>query len=62
MLFSKIIKLLLFFFSNFLSLQTWCIPGTVFFNLLGGAIFGMKIGFPICLFVCKLDKCLFTSF
>lgn len=30
-------------------LQTFAIPGTVFFNLLAGALFGMWIGFPLCL-------------
>ncbi|KAL4455486.1 hypothetical protein ABPG74_012638 [Tetrahymena malaccensis] len=41
--------LLFFEVSNFLFLQTWCIPGTFVFNLLGGALFGIKVGFPICL-------------
>jgi len=41
--------LLLFQTSSFLFLQTWCIPGTFLFNLLGGALFGMYVGFPICL-------------
>ncbi len=42
--------ILLFQMSNFLFLQTWCIPGTFIFNLLGGALFGTKVGFPVCLF------------
>ena len=33
----------------YLFLQTFAIPGTVFFNLLGGALFGMFLGFPLCL-------------
>lgn len=33
----------------YLYLQTFAIPGTVFFNLLGGALFGMTLGFPLCL-------------
>ena len=37
--------------AGFLFLQTWCIPGTVFYNLFGGAIFGMALGWSICLFV-----------
>ncbi|EGR28718.1 snare associated golgi, putative [Ichthyophthirius multifiliis] len=41
--------LLLFVASNFLFLQTWCIPGTFVFNLLGGALFGIQVGFPVCL-------------
>jgi len=40
--------LLLFQFSSFLFLQTWCIPGTFMFNLLGGALFGLTVGFPLC--------------
>ena len=30
------------------SLQTWCIPGTFFFNLLAGSLFGVKLGFVYC--------------
>jgi uncharacterized membrane protein YdjX (TVP38/TMEM64 family) len=33
----------------YLYLQTFAIPGTVFFNLLGGALFGITLGFPLCL-------------
>ncbi|RLN58938.1 hypothetical protein BBJ28_00022413 [Nothophytophthora sp. Chile5] len=33
----------------YLYLQTFAIPGTVFFNLLGGALFGVALGFPLCL-------------
>ncbi|KAF1331481.1 Membrane protein, partial [Globisporangium splendens] len=33
----------------YLYLQTFAIPGTVFFNLLGGALFGIAWGFPLCL-------------
>lgn len=33
-----------------LYIQTFAIPGTVFFNLTGGALFGMWLGYPICLF------------
>lgn len=33
----------------YLYLQTFAIPGTVFFNLLGGALFGITFGFPLCL-------------
>lgn len=33
----------------YLYLQTFAIPGTVFFNLLGGALFGVAAGFPLCL-------------
>jgi uncharacterized membrane protein YdjX (TVP38/TMEM64 family) len=35
--------------SCFLFLQSTAIPGTIFFNLLGGALFKMHIGYPICL-------------
>ena len=35
----------------FVFLQVWCIPGTVLFNLLGGAVFGVTKGTVICLLV-----------
>lgn len=35
----------------FLFLQTWCIPGTVLFNLFGGAVFGAYYGTITCLIV-----------
>lgn len=35
----------------FVFLQTWCIPGTIIFNLFGGAVFGIKLGFILCLIV-----------
>ncbi|CAH0488462.1 unnamed protein product [Peronospora farinosa] len=41
--------LLLAHMSCYLYLQTFAIPGTVFFNLLGGALFGVTLGFPLCL-------------
>jgi len=46
---TNFIDLLLFQFSSFVFLQTWCIPGTFLFNLLGGALFGMEVGFPLCI-------------
>ncbi|TDH64904.1 uncharacterized protein CCR75_006241 [Bremia lactucae] len=42
-------SLLLAHMGCYLYLQTFAIPGTVFFNLLGGALFGMTLGFPLCL-------------
>lgn len=33
----------------YIYLQTFAIPGTVFVNLLGGALLGMSVGFPLCL-------------
>jgi len=42
------VDLLIFQFSSFVFLQTWCIPGTFLFNLLGGALFGMEAGFILC--------------
>lgn len=33
----------------YLFLQTFAIPGTIFFNLLGGALFGLSRGFVLCL-------------
>ncbi|KAI9905269.1 hypothetical protein PsorP6_013990 [Peronosclerospora sorghi] len=41
--------LLLVHMACYLYLQTFAIPGTVFFNLLGGALFGVTLGFPLCL-------------
>ncbi len=40
--------LVLFHCSCFYFLQVWCIPGTFIFNLLGGALFGIKTGFILC--------------
>ena len=42
--------LLAFHGVGFLFLQTWCIPGTFFFNLFAGAIFGIPLGWPLCIF------------
>eukprot|EP00048_Salpingoeca_helianthica_P015792 m.228644 g.228644 ORF g.228644 m.228644 type:complete len:269 (+) comp17540_c0_seq1:836-1642(+) len=45
----------------YLYLQTFAIPGTVFFNLLGGALFGMEYGYPMCLFYNTIGSiCLYT--
>lgn len=35
--------------ATYVYLQTFAIPGTVFVNLLAGALFGMWVGFPLCL-------------
>ena len=40
--------LVLFHMTGFFFLQTWCIPGTFFFNLLGGSLFGVKLGWVLC--------------
>ncbi|KRX02047.1 hypothetical protein PPERSA_07692 [Pseudocohnilembus persalinus] len=45
---SNYYTLLFFQASNFLFLQTFCVPGTFIFNLLGGAFFGVKVGFIVC--------------
>lgn len=42
-------SLLLAHMGCYLYLQTFAIPGTVFFNLLSGALFGVTLGFPLCL-------------
>ncbi|OQR99219.1 SNARE associated Golgi protein [Achlya hypogyna] len=42
---------------TYLFLQTWAIPGTVFINLLGGALFGLLIGFPLCLIYNTVGSC-----
>ncbi len=44
----------LFHAVNFVFLQVWCIPGTVLFNLFGGAVFGVLFGTIICLCVSTL--------
>jgi uncharacterized membrane protein YdjX (TVP38/TMEM64 family) len=41
----------------YLFLQTWAIPGTVFINLLGGALFGLMLGFPLCLLYNTAGSC-----
>ncbi len=35
-------------------MQVWCIPGTFIFNLLGGALFGIKLGFVMCILMNSL--------
>ncbi|RMX52849.1 hypothetical protein pdam_00011314 [Pocillopora damicornis] len=45
---------ILLFCSAYLYKQTFAIPGSVFMNLLAGAIFGMWVGFPL---VCTLTGC-----
>ncbi|EQC38684.1 hypothetical protein SDRG_04380 [Saprolegnia diclina VS20] len=50
-------RLLLAHALTYLFLQTWAIPGTVFVNLLGGALFGLLLGFPLCLFYNTLGSC-----
>ncbi|RZF41576.1 hypothetical protein LSTR_LSTR000290 [Laodelphax striatellus] len=42
------------FSSAYLYKQSFMIPGSVFMNVLGGAIFGVLIGFPLC--------CILTAF
>ncbi|CAH1790139.1 unnamed protein product [Owenia fusiformis] len=44
----------LLFFSAYLYKQTFAIPGSVFLNLLAGALFGVWKGFPICCFLTAL--------
>ncbi|RHY61349.1 hypothetical protein DYB30_000136 [Aphanomyces astaci] len=41
----------------YLFLQSWAIPGTIFVNLLGGALFGLLVGFPLCLLYNTLGSC-----
>lgn len=45
------VVLLVFNCIGFIFLQTWCIPGTFFFNLFSGAVFGIFVGWPLCLIV-----------
>ena len=42
------------FTSAYLFKQTFAIPGSVFLNLLAGAIFGLSLGFPL---TCFLTAC-----
>ena len=58
----------LFHCSCFYFLQVWCIPGTFIFNLLGGALFGIKTGFVLCVlmnssggFTCYLISKMFCN-
>jgi len=55
--------LLLLFCSAYLYKQTFAIPGSVFMNLLGGALFGVKVAFPICslLTACGATLCYLLS-
>ena len=46
--------LTLFHCIGFLLLQTWCIPGTIFFNMFAGAIFDIFIAWPLCLLLNSL--------
>nr|CAD7570626.1 unnamed protein product [Timema californicum] len=39
---------LVLFSSAYVYKQTFSIPGSVFLNLLAGALFGVKMGFPLC--------------
>lgn len=41
----------IFHITCFLFLQTWCIPGTIIFNLMGGVIHGAYKGTIICAIV-----------
>ena len=43
-------------------MQTCFIPGTFLFNLMGGALFGMYLGFPICLAVFFLEIIFYFNF
>ena len=45
---------LVLFTSAYLFKQTFAIPGSVFLNLLAGAIFGLSFGFPL---TCFLTAC-----
>ena len=42
---------------GFLYLQPFAIPGTIFFNLSGGALYGLRLGFPLCLFYNATGSC-----
>lgn len=42
------IYVLILYSSAYIYKQTFAIPGTVFLNVLGGALFGVFVGFPLC--------------
>ncbi|XP_075215512.1 transmembrane protein 41A-like [Lycorma delicatula] len=42
---------ILLFSSAYMYKQAFIIPGSVFMNVLGGALFGVVIGFPLCCFL-----------
>ena len=50
--------ILLGFVSAYLSKQTLALPGSPLFNLLGGALFGVPVGFVVCLFCTSLGTAL----
>jgi uncharacterized membrane protein YdjX (TVP38/TMEM64 family) len=41
----------------YLFLQTFAVPGTLFLNLLGGALFGMGMGLPLCILLTGVGSC-----
>ncbi|XP_034240775.1 transmembrane protein 41A-like [Thrips palmi] len=45
------IYVLVLYSSAYIYKQTFAIPGTVFLNVLGGALFGVVVGFPLCCFL-----------
>lgn len=45
------VYVLVLYSSAYIYKQTFAIPGTVFLNVLGGAIFGIVVGFPLCCFL-----------
>ncbi|OXA43393.1 transmembrane protein 41A [Folsomia candida] len=53
----------LFFSSVYLYKQTFAIPGSVFLNLMSGALFGVLKGFPLCCFLsaCGASSCFLVS-
>ena len=50
--------ILLGFVSAYLSKQTLALPGSPLFNLLGGALFGVPVGFVVCLLCTSLGTAL----
>eukprot|EP00937_MAST-01D_sp_MAST-1D-sp2_P004871 g4871.t1 len=51
------VRLLVGHAATYLFLQTFSIPGTLFTNLLGGALFGMRVGFPACVVMSGVGSC-----
>lgn len=47
------LPILIIHMTGFIFFQTWCIPGTIFFNLFAGACFELHIAVFLCLLVSK---------
>ena len=48
---------LLLFSSAYVFKQTFAVPGSVFLNVLAGAVFGLPLGFALCFVQHLVDEC-----